>query len=267
MGLRMVQSGASAGLANEANWRAGWLRCTRSPDMNQSLFELSRQYVAALRRYLQLEPGASLRPALKLGRQAMALGLETLDLARMHVQATATLKLASRTNRLTKQAGIFLTEALVPFVGTHRSSRQGKTAPEGTDATMGQGGTKMAAKNLQLKRSVIRHKAAEASLKKRGERCTRLLKGSLPKQEGLRQLTHRLLLAQENQRQKLSHQLQDEIAQTLLSINVHLLNLRMSAKGDQTSLLKEIARAQRLVEDSIKSINRFACELDAHQPV
>ena len=48
---------------------------------------LARRYQAALRRYLQQGPAASLHPAVRLGRQAVALGLETLDLAVIHEQA------------------------------------------------------------------------------------------------------------------------------------------------------------------------------------
>jgi len=42
------------------------------------------------------------------------------------------------------------------------------------------------------------------------------LKDSLQLQEELRQLTHQVLAAQEEERKKISHELQDEIAQTLL---------------------------------------------------
>jgi signal transduction histidine kinase len=45
-------------------------------------------------------------------------------------------------------------------------------------------------------------------------------------QERLRHLAHEILLAQEDERKKVSHELQDEIAQTLLGINVRLLSLK-----------------------------------------
>lgn len=44
-------------------------------------------YQAALRRYLKPGSAADARPALRLGRRAVALGLETLDLALIHEQA------------------------------------------------------------------------------------------------------------------------------------------------------------------------------------
>jgi len=48
---------------------------------------LSRQYVAALRKHLRQGRQARLQPALALGRQAVGLGLETLELEGMQKQA------------------------------------------------------------------------------------------------------------------------------------------------------------------------------------
>jgi uncharacterized protein YunC (DUF1805 family) len=52
----------------------------------------------------------------------------------------------------------------------------------------------------------------------------------------------------------------------LLSINVRLLNLRTAARGNKANLTKEIASTQRLVEATVKSINRFARELGIRRP-
>jgi hypothetical protein len=48
---------------------------------------LSRRYRAALQEHLQQRPRASPQSADSLGRQALAMGLETLDPARIHEQA------------------------------------------------------------------------------------------------------------------------------------------------------------------------------------
>jgi len=55
--------------------------------MGRKLNGLSQRYVAALRQHLKKGARGNLRPAQGLGRRAMALGLETLDLARFHDQA------------------------------------------------------------------------------------------------------------------------------------------------------------------------------------
>jgi signal transduction histidine kinase len=73
----------------------------------------------------------------------------------------------------------------------------------------------------------------------------------------LRHLTHQLLLAQEAKRTKLSRELHDEIAQTLLGINVRLLTLKKEATATTKGFKKEIASTQRLVGKSAKTISRF----------
>jgi len=92
------------------------------------------------------------------------------------------------------------------------------------------------------------------------------LRDSLKQQQQLRQLTHRVLAGQENQRIKLSHELRDEIAQTLLGINVRLLLLKQAARRKAGGLKNEIASAQRLVVKSAALVRRLAHELDSHQP-
>ncbi len=79
-------------------------------------------------------------------------------------------------------------------------------------AEFGRRTLELAATNLQLQRGIIRRKTVEAAFKKSGEHYTRLLKESLQLQEGLRQLTHQVLAAQEGGRKKISRELQDEIA-------------------------------------------------------
>ena len=110
----------------------------------------------------------------------------------------------------------------------------------------------LAATNLQLKRGVLRRKSVEAALKKSGVHYTKLLKDSLHLQEGLRQLTHQVLAAQEEERKKISLELQDEVAQTLLGINVRLLSLKQESRINTKGLKLEIASTQRLVAKSAK---------------
>jgi signal transduction histidine kinase len=83
-------------------------------------------------------------------------------------------------------------------------------------------------------------------------------------QKHLKQLTHQILSAQEEKRKKISRDLQDEIAQTLLGINVRLLTLKKEAAVNTEGLKKEIAGTQRLVDMSMKSIKRFAREFGNH---
>jgi signal transduction histidine kinase len=105
---------------------------------------------------------------------------------------------------------------------------------------------------------------AEASTNN-GKTPRNSLKDSLKLQQQLRQLTRRVLVAQEAQRIRLSHELRDEIAQTLLGINVRLLLLKQAARSKAKGLKNEIASAQRLVVESATLVRRLARELDNHR--
>jgi signal transduction histidine kinase len=98
----------------------------------------------------------------------------------------------------------------------------------------------------------------ETALKKSGVHYARLLKDSLLLQEGLRQLTHQVLAAQEAERKKISCELQDEIAQTLLGINARLVSLKQEARSNTKGLKNEIANTRRLVVKSARSVRRVA---------
>ena len=126
-------------------------------------------------------------------------------------------------------------------------------------------GRYLAASSRSLKRGIAQRKTMEAALKESGAHYKALLEESLALQEHLRHLTHQILSAQEAERKKISRELRDEIAQTLLGINVRLLTLKKAAKGNTANLKKEIAKTQRLVQESVQSINQFARELDIRQ--
>jgi signal transduction histidine kinase len=235
-------------------------------NMKLKLSALSGCYLAALRQHLKRGPQAGLQRALKLGRQAVVLGLGTLALARIHEQALDTLGISDSKVGLIKQAEVFFAEAITPIMKTQRCTPQSKIQLNRLNETLGRRTLELTVTNRRLHRGILRSKRMGAELKKSGEHYARLLKESLQIKEGLRQLTHKILLAQENDRQTLSHQLQDGIAQTLLSIHVRLLTLKTAAQGNAANLTQEIASAQRLVAESVQTINRFARELELHQP-
>ena len=242
-------------LMDEASRRT---RHDQHDNMKQKLIGLSQRYVTALRKHLKQGPRASLQPALGLGRRAVVLGLETLELARIHERAVTTLELSASKNGFLPQAEIFFAEALTPIVETHRAARQSKIQLNRLNETLVRRTVELAATNRLLQRGIVRRKRVEAALKTSGEHYTRLLKDSLQLQEGLRQLTHQVLAAQENERKKISRELQDEIAQTLLGINVRLLTLKQEARSNTKGLKNEIASTQQLVLKSAKSVRRVA---------
>jgi len=229
--------------------------------MKPDLIRLSARYLAALRKHLEPGRPASPVPALRLGRRAVGLGLETLDLARVHEQALVALNLSNRENARVTLAAAFFSDAITPIIETHRAARQSKIDLGRLNDTLNQRTLELAAANRQLQRGILRRKSVEAALKKNGEHYGKLLRDSVQLQEGLRQLTHEVLAAQENERRKLSRALQDEIAQTLLGINVRLITLKQEAHGNTMGLKQGIASTRRLVIDSARSARRSAREL------
>lgn len=229
-----------------------------STNMKQELIGLSRRYVTALRTHVEQRSRDGLLPALRLGRQAVALGLETLELARIHERALVTLELSKSKDGLIKRAEIFFTEAITPIVETHRAARESKNELNRLNGALDRRTAELAATNRQLQQGIIRRKSVEAALKKSGQHYSRLLKESLQLQEDLRQIAHQVLAAQENERKKISRELHNEIAQTLLGINVRLLSLKQEARSNTKGLKNEIASTQQLVIKSAKSVRRVA---------
>jgi signal transduction histidine kinase len=228
--------------------------------MKQKKIRLSQRYVRALRKYLEPGPRGNLQPALRLGRQAVNLGLETLELARIHERAVAAVDLSKSKDGLAKRAEIFFTEAISPIVETHRAARQSKNELNRLNGELDRRTAELTATNRQLRHGVVRRKNVESTLKKSDQHYAKLLKESLQLQGSLRHLTHQLLAAQEDERKNISLELQNEIAQTLLGINVRLLSLKQEARSNTKGLNNEIASTQRLVVKSAKSVRRVARE-------
>lgn len=230
--------------------------------MKRKLMLMAGRYLAELRKHLKAVPGASSQPALRIGGQAVALGLDTLDLARMHEQALVVLALSKRENGLRKRAEIFFTEALTPIIETHQAARQGKISLTRANEALIRRTVELAATHRRLQRRIARHKVKEAAFKKNGKAHDKSLRESLQLQKQLRQLTHQVLAAQEGERKTISLELQNEIAQTLMGVNVQLLCLKQEARGATAGFKNKIAQTQHSVVSLAKSVRRFARELD-----
>jgi signal transduction histidine kinase len=229
--------------------------------MKRNITLLSARYSAALRMCLKAGSASSVKAPLKLGRLAAALGVETLEMARIHERALVSLKLSVGKNRIVKRAELFFTEAITPILETHRAARQSRGDLIRMSGALDRRTRELAATNRQLQRGIVRRRSVEQALKNCGEHYALLLKDSLLLQEGLRQLTRQLLSAQGKEREKISRELQDEIAQTLLGINVRLLSLKQESSANKASLKNEIASTRRLVLKSARSVRRTALQI------
>jgi signal transduction histidine kinase len=233
--------------------------------MKHKLRNLSRRYQAALRTHLKQGRQATLESARGLGSQALAAGLQTLDLAKLHEQTLITEVLpgrpASERAAFIKQAGIFFAAAIVPIEKTHRSAREATAQLKKFVETLSRRTVELAASNLELSREITTRKAVEKALKKSERHYSQLLQQSDSLQEDLRRLSRQLLSAQEDERKKISRELHDVIAQTLTGINVRLATLKKDAALDTRDIERNIARTQQLVQESVDIVHRFAREL------
>jgi len=233
--------------------------------MKQKLARLSQRYVAALQKHLRQGPSLPpCAPARRLGHEAAALKLETLDVARIHEEALATLEASRRRDGVIKRAQIFFAEAITPIEETHDAALQANVRLSRLSQTLEQRTADLAASHQSLKQGVVQRKTVEQALKKSAGHSRKLLKESCRLQRHLQRLAHKILSAQESKRTQVSRDLHNEIAQTLLGINVRLLTLKKDAAINATGLKKEIVNTQRLVDKSVKSIKRFAREFGFH---
>jgi PAS domain S-box-containing protein len=115
--------------------------------------------------------------------------------------------------------------------------------------------------NRELREEIVRRQEVEKSLKKSEQHQSRLLEQARCMQEELRHLSREVLRAQEEERKRISRELHDKIAQTLVGINVHLEALIRGVADKPGNLRQKIARTQRLVQKSMDVVHLFAREL------
>src|SRR5689334_22414787 len=91
--------------------------------MKRKILNLSRRYHTALRRHLDEGRQASFESARGLGSQALAAGLQTLDLAKLHEDVLVTQVLPACLPRkradFVRRSGIFFAAAITPIEDTY----------------------------------------------------------------------------------------------------------------------------------------------------
>ena len=231
----------------------------------EAQIQFAKRYRAALGNHLRhRSPVGSART---LGRSAVFLGLNTLDLVRLHDRAVPALG-SPRTpvdggngSGPPPPADRFLLEVLAPIEQTQRAARRAANGSRRLGRILLQRTRALAAARKAGRREGARRKRVEKRLRLGAQHYNDLLARSRRMQGQLRRLTHQILSAQEEERKEISRELHDEVAQILAGINVQLAALKESAAISGGSLRKRIAQTQRLVAQSVEVVHRYAREL------
>ena len=200
-------------------------------------------YQDCLKNHLQAarNNSAQSRAARKIGRDALEQRCTASDLARIHHRAMANLSTGHDDSNPFKTvalpATLFLIEALGP-IERHRKTEQ-----------------------TRLRKAEAALKARERQLEQANAHHDKLLAQCLQQQRYSRNLRHEFLLAQEKERKQISRELHDEIAQVLAGINVRLSALKRAAEIDQGNMAQRIGQTQKLVEQSVEAVHRYALSL------
>jgi len=119
----------------------------------------------------------------------------------------------------------------------------------------------MTLRNVKLNQEIARRKVIEEDLRANRKEQSRLLRQSRLQQQQLRELSHRILHAQEEERKRISRELHDVIAQTLVAINVHLSVLDQGKAASPKIFQQQISKTRLLVDKAVKTVHDFAREL------
>lgn len=225
---------------------------------------LLKRYEKALAAYLDGSAESDLGIARELGGGAVKIGMETLDLARLHEQVMLVLldeKPPAQKLSMTARGRAFFAEVMTRVEENRLGAREATAHLKTMIETLTRRTKELATSNEELKNEVIQRRQVEESLRTSETTTSRLLEKSRQMQDELRQLSRRLLTVQEEERKRISRELHDVIAQTLTGINLRLATLKAQTSANAREFHQKIAITQRLVVKSVEIVHRFARDL------
>src|SRR6185436_4310702 len=97
--------------------------------------------------------------------------------------------------------------------------------------------------NLELEREVTQRQRTEKALRQ--------------SEEKLRDLSHRVLHLQEEERTRISRELHDDVGQLLTAINMSLAMLKRDAGTEPETFDRKVTKVQQMVEQTMDAIHQF----------
>jgi len=201
----------------------------------------------------------------RLGTRTLKLGINLLGLAKIHLNSLTSLEKAGLTTQENgepnQQGSDFFNAVAEPLEeGRFKASKTGHQLSS-TIETLRHHEEDLARSNKNLLAEITRLKEVENSLRTSEETASLLLGQAREMQDEMRSLSRRLITAQEDERRRISRELHDVIAQTLAGINVRLAVLRSQSVANNEDFHEKIEITERLVEQSVEIVHRFASDL------
>jgi signal transduction histidine kinase len=217
--------------------------------MNPPAVELGRPYLAALQAYLANQDETALQGAYELGRQALRDGFGLMALANAHQQALLSILADAPApppmERLCRLAGDFYAECLGSFEMVQRGFHDAHRMLRELNAMLEGRARQLSAANEELKREICGRKQVEKALRQ--------------SEENLQALSRKILIAQEEERKRISRELHDEVGQALTAISVSLTMLKKAAA--QPLVEDQVNDLQLLLQQTMETIHSFTREL------
>ena len=224
--------------------------------MNAEQTRWSLRYRVALKKFLHAGAQAKLLPAARLGRQAAALSLETLELALVHEQAVLgrVLPVAATTarKRIILRANQFFAEAITPLEEGHRWALEANIHLNRMNKALSQRTLDLAASNWELKKEIARHHVVEETLRQSEQQSSRLLEQSRLLQDQLRLLSREIEVLQLIAEGAANKQIAATLAISAKTVEKHRAHLMQKLDIHDTAGLTRFAISTGIIESSVQ---------------
>ena len=217
-------------------------------------------YRSALRAHLTGKSQMKAEVISKIGGKVHSSALPMLEFAKFH-ESFLVMDLLPRCPvteqaALIGKAGSFFAAVATTNLDVQDTARLGEAIESLSVRTV-----ELAAANLHLSLEIKKHRDVEAALRNSENSCQKALENSEKLREKMRSLSRQILTAHEDERKKISRDLHDVLAQTLVGINIRLATLKTEAGINTKKLARNISLTQKLVTKSTAIVTRFAREL------